>query len=251
VRSLAELVFDYGFHQTTHNAVKESFLAWYYEASKSELVSDGLDADNSDLHQSAQEAQRDAENFQENHAVPKLVQFLEELEAKITTGFYYGALIAILFGGGLTAAGVLELQTLVWRVLFSSIGVLLGVSGVVVLVSYRVVSHQIKSNSELVAKFNQELVMKPGDVRSMDQDWHRLAAYVFWNRSLLSPSTHIGLIVLAVIRRLSPRLYGRIEANLREDIRRFVGMSGREIIRDQTEKVISEVLPNWQDGWNR
>lgn len=246
MKSLAEFLFQHGYFPLLHESVKQDFISWYYEASKSEIVTEGLDAENSRMSELAQEARIEAEKFNQSHRIPQLVNMMEEMEARIQTVFYYVAAGAALLGGGLTAVGVLNVLDSLYSIIFGIVGGILFVGGSTAFILYELFKHQIKANSDLVTLFNKELSEKPGDIRSNDQDWHFITAQLFWNRSLLSPSTHVCLILLSLIRVLSKGMYGRISADLREQIKEFVGMNSREVIIEQLERVLEESrLPFW------
>jgi hypothetical protein len=146
----------------------------------------------------------------------------------------------MIFGGGITAVGILQLKDSIFSFTVEIIGGFFLMSSVSVLVFYKVITHQLKENTKLVARFNEELSAKPGEIRESEQDWNMLAAKFFWNKSLLSPRTHAALILLSIIKVVSSRIYGFISADIRNDIQDFVGMSSGEIIRTQLDKLTDE-----------
>jgi uncharacterized membrane protein YkgB len=246
MRSLAELIFELGYLPKIQDPVKDSFLTWYYEASKSDKVVRGLEADNPELSGLAIQAYQEAQNFDRTNEVVQLTETIGDLEKTIKIYAMYLAVGALVFSGGLTAAGIFHLTNSLFSTLAKITGSLVGLSTAGLIAIYRVLIHQIRTNSELVKKFNQELAEKPGDVRSNDQDWHYLAAQVFWNRSLLSTRTHNCLILLSVIRTISPSLFGYVSADLQEDIQSFAEMSSTEILRHQARKAADEIIPDWR-----
>ncbi|RZV11585.1 hypothetical protein BDK88_0464 [Natrinema hispanicum] len=248
MKSFSEILFDFGYFPIIHDAVKQDFLSWYYKGSKSSVVVEGLKMENSQLSDLAQDAQIEAENFDQNNQLSNLASIFEGWESRIKILFYYIAAGAILFGGGFSAIGVLQMKNMIFFATAEIVGSLLFIGGTTLVIAYKIVLHQIKTNSDLIRRFNQELSEKPGDIRDNDQDWHRIAAQFFWNKSLLSPSTHICLILLSVIRLLSTRLYGLIVADLREEVQEFVGMNSREILKQQAHRVIKGDIPAWPES---
>ncbi|QFU83376.1 hypothetical protein [Natronorubrum aibiense] len=245
MKSFSEMLFDFGYFPLIHDSVKQDFLSWYYEGSKSSVVVKGLQMENSQLSDLAQDAQIEAENFDQNNQLSNLASIFEGWESRIKILFYYIAAGTILFGGGFSAIGVLQMKNTMFFAIAEIVGSLFFIGGTTFIIAYKIVVHQIKTNSDLIRRFNQELSEKPGDIRDNDQDWHRIAAQFFWNKSLLSPSTHICLIFLSVIRLLSTRLYGLIVADLREEVQEFVGMNSREILKQQAHRAMKGDIPAW------
>jgi hypothetical protein len=240
MRSFSEFLFDIGFFPLVHESVKTDFISWYYNASKSEVIRNGLDVDNSQLIELGINAHTEAERFDDVNPVVELIELFEEWKAQIEIYFYYTALFAMIFGGGITAVGILQLKDSIFSFTVEIIGGFFLMSSVSVLVFYKVITHQLKENTKLVARFNEELSAKPGEIRESEQDWNMLAAKFFWNKSLLSPRTHAALILLSIIKVVSSRIYGFISADIRNDIQDFVGMSSGEIIRTQLDKLTDE-----------
>jgi len=237
MKKLSDWLFDIGFFPILHEAVKRDFLSWYYEASQSEIFDNEVDLDNSDLIELTDQARQRAENFDQNNPLIELIDVFEDLKSTIDTYIIYIAFFALLIGGGIFATAVFQVRDLVYTLMIGTIGSIFLVGGPGVIVIYRVFVHQMKTNSQLVAKFNKELVEPPGDVRRNDQDWNKLAARLFWNKSLSSPTTHICLIILSLIRVLSVNLYGLISADLQQEVEGFVGMETLEIIRHQLDRL--------------
>jgi len=245
MRSLAELLFDWGYFRQAQGAVKTSFLSWYYEATQSERIQNGLEASNPELIELAIKSANQAEKFDQENRVSEIVRIMEDYEQRADDLINYVAFLAILVVGSAAATDLLRFVDLFSSVAIQLVAGIFSVSSLLVYTSYRVIVHQIKSNSELIKKFNKELTERPGDVRKKDQDWNWLAAQVFWNRSLLSPSTHVCILLLSIIRLISPRTFGYISGDLRDEIQDFVSMNSRQIIRHQTKKVTDAIRPHW------
>lgn len=247
MRSFAEYIFDIGYFPLLHESVKHDFIQWYYEASKAEKVRNGLDVDNSELIQLAQDAGVAAEKFDENHKIPKLIELYEDYKAKIEYYFIYGAVAAFIIGGCMAATGILYIQEIIFSAIFGIVGSVLSISAVGLFLLHKVLFHQLKSNIELVKKINKELVEKPGNVRKSEQDWNKLVAKLMWNKSLLSPTTHACIMLLSIIRLLSTYTYGIISADLQSEIQNWVGMDAREIISTQAGRIVRGDIPGWKD----
>lgn len=247
MKTLSEYLFEKGYFPLVHSAVKQDFISWFYEASKAEAVTKGLNVENSRLSQLAQDAQTEAEHFDRTNPLTNLISTFEEWVSRVDIVITYIAIIGIIIGGAGAVEGVLQFEDNIMRIIISGIAGIFGVSSVILLVVYKFMTHQIKTGSEIVVQFNQELSAKPGNIRTHDQDWNKIAARYFWNKSLLSPSTHICLIVLSVIRVISVGLYGRISAILREEVKEFVGMNAREIFKHEIQQAIDGELPPWPE----
>lgn len=209
------------------------------------MVISGLAVDNSRLSDLAQNARVEAENFDENNQLSQLVSLFEEWKSRIEMQFYYIAGILMALGAGTSAVGVLQVKDSLFSAVVEILSGALLIGGVTLVITYKILQHQVKTNSDLVTRFNQELSEKQGNIRGNDQDWHRIAAQFFWNKSLLSPTTHICLVLLSVIRALSPQIYGIIVADLRAEVQEFVVMSSREIIQQQVQRAIEREIPAW------
>jgi hypothetical protein len=247
MRDLSDWLFEIGFFPILHEAVKIDFLSWYYVASQSDEFVKEVDFDNSELTELALEAQNEAENFDQNNPFVELIEAFEDLKSKIDTYIIYVAAISILVGSGASGVAVFQLKDFIYSWFVGTVGGIFLVGGVGIYISYNIIAHQMKTNSELIMKFNKELVEKPGDMRRSDQDWNQIAAQFFWNKSLLSPTTHICLVVLSLIRVLSVRLYGRISADLQQEVKGFVGMSTVEIVKHQLQRLRTGDVPSYSD----
>lgn len=237
MQTLSDWLFEIGFFPIIHEAVKQDFLSWFYKASQSELLSREVDLNNSQLTELALEAQIEAENFDQSNSVLELIKIFEDFKGSIDTFIYYFAGGMMIVGSGLSATDIFQIRDLIYTSILGTIGEIIFVSGAGIVIVYKIAIHQMKTNSELLSKFNEALVEKPGEVRRNDQDWNRLAAQVFWNKSLLSPTTHICLIILSVIRTISPRFYGYISADIQQNAKKFVGMDSVEIIKHQINRL--------------
>ena len=244
---LADWLFDIGFFPLLHEAVKQDFLSWYYEASQSEIFNEEVELDNSELAELAIQARQEAEQFDQNNPLVELIDIFEDLKSTIDTYVVYIAGAAMLVGGSASTLAVFQVRDWLYSWVLGGVGSIFLVSGVGLIVVYKIFVHQIRTNSQLVMKFNKELVENPGDVRRNDQNWNKLSAQLFWNKSLLSPTTHICLIILSVIRVLSVRLYGFISADLRQEIKEFVGMDTLEIIKHQLNRLATGDVPSQTD----
>jgi len=244
MKKLSDWLFDIGFFPILHEAVKHDFLSWYYEASQADKLTKNVDLDNSELTYLTNQARKEAENFDQNSQLIELIEMFEELKTKIDTSVHYIAAIAMVIGGGFSAAAVFQVRDLVYAWVIGGFGSLFFISGVGIILVYKILVHQLKTNSELVTNLNKELVEKPGDVRRNDQDWNQLAAQFFWNKSLLSPKTHICLMILSIIRILNIRVYGFVCGDLRENIRGFVGMDTVDVVSHQLTRLRQGDLPS-------
>ena len=236
----SDWLFKNGFFPLLHVPVRDDLISWYYEAAQADLIQKELNIDNSQLTRLAIDSGRAAENFDENNPLSELISIFDEWESRFETWIYYVAFTAMFVGGGVPAAGVLEFTSSVSSMIFQLVGSLFFVSGAGVITIYKVFKYMLKSSSDFITRMNNGLTAKPGHIRENDRYGDRIVAQFFWNKSLLSPSTHICLLILAVIRLLSTRIYGYISADIQEDIQEFVGMSSREIIKHQLEKVVSD-----------
>lgn len=236
---LAEVLFKVGYHPIEHQSVKRGFLQWYFEAACDELVVEGLQVDNSRLMQLTLEAAQAAENLDSENPAINLLDTLDEYISRMKTGLAYVAVSLFLVGATTVAISVYTIDTVLLQWVGVSIGSLLGVPVVILSAVYLVFEHQVRTNSELVAKFNRELVERPAQVRRNDRDWNQLAAQYFWNRSLSRPRTINTLLLLSIIKVVRPGLYGNISGELHDQIREFVGKDAKTIIKMEIERALT------------
>lgn len=236
---LAEFLFQVGYYPIQYQSVKSGFLQWYYEAAQDELVIEGLQADNSQLSELALEAAREAENYDSRNPALDILELADERFRQIKLTLSYLTILLVALGFGTLALSVYTIDAKI----LSNIGILVsavvGVPPVTFAALYKVFSHQIRENSELLAKFNRELVERPGSIRRNDRNWRGLAAQYLWNRSLGRPQTIHVLLLLAIIKVIRPKLYGVISGELQDQIREFIGKDANEIIRHEIERALS------------
>lgn len=233
---LSEYLFEIGYFPIEHQSVKHSFLQWYYHATQSELVIEGLDVDNSQLAELTLNAAKAAEDMDSSHPTIELLDSFENHISRMKTGLAYLTIVLFIFGAGTLAISVYTIDQSLFRWIGVSIGSILGVPAVVLSAIYIILEHQIRTNADLVAKFNQELVERPGNVRRNDRDWHKLAAQYLWNRSLNRPKTIIVLVLLSIIKVARPRLYGAISGEIQQQVSDFVGKDAKSILKTEVER---------------
>jgi hypothetical protein len=245
---LAKKVFEIGYYPIQHQSVKQDFISWYFEAAKDQKVLDGLESDNSKLAELSIQAAEKAERFEEVNEVVQLIDGIEEYLDILQTYIYYIIISFTVLGiasisGFLSITDTASIRMLIIKLLLGSAGVFFSSSAIIVLSLYKVITHQIKSNAELVTEFNKELTERPGDIRRNEREWEMLAAQYFWNCSLTRPATIMVLVILSVVKVVSARLYGRISADLRYSIRDFIGKNAREILKIQLSRAFSGDIP--------
>ncbi|AGB16644.1 hypothetical protein Halru_2050 [Halovivax ruber XH-70] len=245
MRSLSEFVFDIGYFPIIHESVKQDFLSWYYKGTQTDYVKENYDIEISKLTELAQNAGTDAKKFNQTNKLSELISIFEDWVSKAKIITYYIAAACGGLGGGLTVVGVLEIHSSIVSTAFKVVGIGLGISGVGAMLLLNILIHQIKTNADLVTKFNQELVEMPGDIRNNDRDWNLIVSKFLWNRSLLSPSTHICLVILSIIRTINAGLYGRISAELKEEVQECAGMNSGEFIRRQVRRTVDDRIPSY------
>lgn len=233
-----DYLFRIGYYPIKHQSVKQGFLQWYYQAAQSELVVEGLEIGNSQLVDLTLEAAQTAETIDSDHPTIKLFDKFEEYIKKMKIGLAYMSLVLLAFGAGTLAVSVYALDESILRWFSIVVGATLSIPPVGLSATYLILEHQLRSNAELVAKFNRKLIEKPGDVRWNDRRWDRLTAQYLWNRSLLRPRTIIVLILLSIIKVVRPGLYGSISGELQEQVREFVGEDGKTILKTEFERAL-------------
>jgi|GEM_PF-6185472 len=235
---LADYLFKIGYYPIEHQSVKRGFLEWYFQAACDELVVEGLQADNSRLRQLTLEAAREAEKVDSENPAIELLDAFDEYISRMKMGLAYLSVALFLLGTTAVAISVYTIDATLLQYIGVSIGSMLGIPVVILSAGYLIIEHQIRTNAELVSKFNRELVERPGQVRRNDRDWNRLAAQYFWNRSLVRPRTIIALLLLSIIKVVRPGLYGLISGELQDQIRGFIGEDAKTIIKQEIERAL-------------
>lgn len=214
MRSLAEWVFDVGYERKWYLPVRDDFISWYSVAWDHQNVRDSLLDEN--LSQLAYQAGRSAIHFDPDNPVVNTVDLIDIYLEKIQTIRAYAEVLGF---SGLIAA--------LWG-FSANIGILipgflLGISGLVLAppAIFRVLVHQMRSNIELIQKFNDELVKMDIEIWT-NRDPRYRSAYFLWNRSLNKPNVFPVLVFLAVLRVISPSLYGTASAKLRENMTEYI-----------------------------
>lgn len=242
---LADYLFKIGYYPIEHQSVKRDFLQWYFQAACDELVVEGLQADNSRLVQLTLEAAQRAEKIDSENPAIELLDAVNEYISRMKAGLAYLAVALFFVGCSAIAISVYTIDGTLLRMIGVSIGSMLGIPVAILSALYMIMEHQIRTNAELVSKFNRELVERPGQVRRNDRDWNRLAAQYLWNRSLGRPRTIIALLLLSIIKVARPGLYGTIFGELHDQIREFIGEDAGTIIKREIERALhGELGPN-------
>lgn len=234
----AQYLFKIGYYPIEYLSVKQDFLQWYYQATQNELVIEGLQVDNPQLVELTLDAARAAEKMDSEHPTIRLLDTFDEYISRIKTALAYLTIILILIGAGTLAISVYSIDERILRWIGMSIGAVLGVPVVSLSALYLILEHQLRNGAELVSKFNQRLVEKPGDVRLNERRWDKLTAQYLWNRSLARPRTIILLLLLTIIKVVRPSLYGSISGELQQQVSDFVGEDGKTIVKTEIERAL-------------
>jgi len=233
MEKLANLVFKIGYFPVQHQSIKYDFISWYEQAAKNQRVVDGLDVDNPTLSDLAQSSATAAENLDEEHPIVEQLDFIDEHAKELVRLFDYFSLPIFFIFLCLTGFTVYSLDGLILKTvaIFGGGGITLAVGGTFVF--YRFLNRQIRTNAQVVRLFNEELTEKPGNVRRHDQEWPRLAARFFWNKSLCRPRTIILVVLLSVVKSISSSLYGRVTAEIKHSIDEFVEDGAQEVVKSR------------------
>jgi len=235
---LSKYLFNIAYYPIEHQSVKQGFLQWYFQATQNKFVVEGLQVDNSQLVELTLEAARAAERMDSKHPAIKLLDTFDEYITRMKVGLAYLAVLLFLLGAGTLAVSVYTIDDNLFRRIGISIGSIIGLPAVSLSIGYVVLEHQIRTNADLVAKFNRKLVERPGKVRQNDRHWNKLAAQYLWNRSLSRPKTIIVLVLLSVIKVARPSLYGTISGELQHQVRDFVNEDGKNIIKIEIKRAL-------------
>jgi hypothetical protein len=233
---LSKWLFRIGYYPFHYEAIKHDFVRWYRKAAQHHSIQTGLEVTNSDLRSLTLEAAEKAENFDEESPAISFLDYIEDVVEKAETWFHYIALGLCLIGGSGVVASWYALHGWVLHI-GRAIGIVVFGCGFTAVSLYHVLKHQLRTNAELVALFNRELVERPGEIRRNDRDREKLIAQYLWNRSLSRPRTISVLLLLAMIRVISSRLYGRISNDIQDNVQDFVGMEAREILAHQFNRL--------------
>jgi len=234
---LANYVFKIGYAPIQYQSVKGDFLSWYYEAVSQNSLSDEIDLSDSELVERAIEAGEAAKKLDENHRVIEVIDNIEEYISRLKIALAYVAAIFFAIGMGSLASTVFLFDTILFIYLFGFLGMIIGVPPIFFVVTYIILVHNIRANSQLVAKFNSELVVSPAHSNQNIRHRNQVTAEYLWNRSLMRPQTIIVLILLGVTKLVRPRLYGIISTELREQVGEFVEGGAKEILKTELRRL--------------
>lgn len=214
MRSLAEWVFDVGYQRDWYLPIRDDFISWYSVAWDHPRVQGNLSDEN--LSQLTYRAGKRAINFDPDNPIVNTVDLIDIYLEKIQTLRAYVEVLGFtgLFIGALGFAA--DIGLIIPGIVMATSGLILAPPAI-----FRVLVHQMRSNIELIKKFNEELVKMDIEIW-MNRDPRYRSAYFLWNRSLNKPNVFPVLVFLAVLRVISPSLYGTASAKLRENMTDFI-----------------------------
>jgi len=234
---LANFIFMVGYCPIQYQSVKGDFLTWYYEAVTQKSLSDDLDLTDAELVEEAIKAGEAAKRMDKDHPVIEVIDKIDEYISRLKYGLAYIAALFVFIGMGSFAIAIFNFDSILYYLIFGTVGAIFGISPVLFAIFYLVLSHQIRTNSQVVAKFNAELVVSPAKSNENIRHRDQVTAEYLWNSSLMKPKTILVLVLLGVTKVVRPRLYGKISSELRNQLGEFAGGDGKEIIKTELQRV--------------
>lgn len=207
---LAEWVFRIGYRTHRFEPLRDDFIRWYATAyDLPEIKQAFADIDVSKL---AYRTGRSAKEFDPDNLVIEAFDAVDMILEVVSTWFNYLKVIGAAFAL-LSASTYTVVQSLLLSLPIAGIaGLFLAPPAL-----FYVLNHWVQSNVELVRLFNEQLAKVDKENWTERRQQYRVAFFL-WNRSLHKPRTISVLVLLAVVRALSPRMYGNISEYIHENL---------------------------------
>jgi len=230
---MAEFIFKIGYCPIQYQSVKGDFLSWYYQAVKQNSLSEDLDLTDAELVEEAINAGEAAKRLDKDHPVIEVIDKMDDYISRLKCGLAYVAAAFVVIGMGSFGISIFKFDSVLYDLILGIIGSIFGIPPIVLVIFYSVLSHQLRTSSQVVAKFNSALVVPPAKSNENIRHRDQVTAEYLWNSSLLKPKTIIVLVLLGVTKFARPGLYGTISTELKNQVGEFAGGDAKEIIKTE------------------
>jgi hypothetical protein len=242
--SLARLLVWSTYDRIAYEPIREDFLTWYQRAYFDLSLDERLDANNSELLQRAIASRGEAINYEPDTKLNHVIHFAadaQSLIAVITAAF---SLIGTCVGGSLILLGFSDILSKILSIGSLAIG-----GGVLVVPgfafpAYILTKHAIKTNEELIRLYNCKLAVPVNRITRNSRSPDLLTSFYVHHSSLCSTNQIPIIVVLGVIRTISPRIYGIMSARVQEDISRYYKQNIWNILGEEYAKVKTQLHEN-------
>jgi hypothetical protein len=217
---LARVIWYFGYNRVWYEPIREGFLSWFRQAYEIDEVRTTFENHDQDLVERAVISGQEARNPSKHNRSALLFNVVTEAVASIK----FVITVLSIIGISLSVSGFGLLMTESTQRIGATLGISgLALSGIVLSVPsfYYFLSHLIRNNIDFWKRFNKELHIGIGRIRENERKPANLMAFYFWNNSLKSPKTLAIVVILGMIRKISPYTYGIISERLRNDVNDF------------------------------
>jgi len=214
MRSLAEWVFELGYEREWYHPIRDDFIRWYTHGYEHPLVKESIS--DKDLPKLAYRAGQSAKNYEPDNLIVGTFQAIENIRVRLEIIFKYMKVASLLIATIALVFFQQGIHLVIPGSIFTLATIIMGPPAF-----YHVIQHQLNSNIQLTRKFNRRLVKLDADLWTDRREENR-AAYYLWNKSLNKSGFISVLTILMLVRALSPRVYGLVNAFLRDHLTDYV-----------------------------
>lgn len=244
---LAKVIHKITYDRLAYEPIREDFLSWYLQAYHDLSLEEKIDADNGELMEMALEARTEATSYEPETALNSAIQVTSSAESIVKLATAFLTLFGGVVGGILVGIGFLDLFPTVISIVSGIVG-----SGFLLIPgsaypAYVILKHTVQTNGELIRLYNEELVISIGRIRENERRHGKLVSFYVHHSSLCSTTQLPVIVILGVIRAVSPRIYGKICSRLKSNTfeyyeDNFLKVLGKEYARIRNQKKEGPIL---------
>jgi len=238
---LARKLYAITYERIHYEPIREDFLRWYIEAY--DAYNGSLKAGTGDLIDMTLDAGTEAREYEPGNDLHTAIKVVDEADEILTYIFSWVSILCLLTSISFLGLGFTDyLPEIVWiqEYLLVVLGLIFAV-GVTARPFYTVLSRTLHMNEELIRQYNRELAISHKRTREQDQFPNQLVSFYIWNSSLCSTVKQPVVVVLGVLRWISPSVYGYISVRIEESVKgdfedeTLLKIAGREYERYQSK----------------
>lgn len=243
MRLEAKILHRLTYDRIAYEPIREDFVRWYLSAYRDQSLGEEVELDNGQLMDLALKTREEAIQYEPDTSLNTAVDVVDSVGRTVKFFSAIATVVGISVGGLLLKIGLgpLPEPEFLYSIILGSIGVLVLSFLGSALPLYTILKYITKTNEELIRLYNEKLVASIGRVRANDRRGEMLLALYIWHSSLCSTTKQTPVIMLGVIRAISPRIYGIVSHRLQEDIGEFFETEFWEIVGREYVRVNQDI----------
>lgn len=243
---LARLLHRTTFYRLAYEPIREDFLSWYQKAYYDLSLDEKMEVENSELVEMAVNARTEALTYEPDNTLSSAISVASDAEAIIGFTTALISILSIFVGSALFGIGFSHILPTIFSVP-AIIGGGIFIIPSIAYPSYKLIKYSVETNEELIRLYNEDLVVSVKRITENGRRPDLLTSYYIHHSSLCSTTKIPVIVVLGVIRTISPYMYGIICSQLQDDISKYQGQNFWQLMGKEYARLRNSATYKWQE----